>query len=156
MSMERLSYGACKINTCMRLLDISTFSGHLHPLIVHLPIGFILLGAIFDILSYTDRFKNLKPAVPIALLIGFISALLACVFGYILSLSGDYAADSLRHHEFSGITLAIITGILYFIASSDVKKMGRMHGKVFSVSLVGLVVLMSYSGHLGASLTHGN
>ncbi len=140
----------------MILLDITTFSGHLHPLIVHLPIGFILIGVVFNILSYSKKFENLKPAVPIALLIGFISAVLACVFGYVLSLSGDYDQNILRHHEFSGISLMLISGILYFVATDHSKKTELIPRKLFSVILVGLVLLMSYSGHQGASLTHGN
>ena len=140
----------------MRLLDITTFSGHLHPLIVHLPIGFILLGAIFDILSYSKKYRNLKPAVSTALLLGFISAVLACIFGYVLSLSGDYDKDILKSHKFSGIILAVIAGILFFITPDNVKKPVLIPGKLFSVIMVGVVVLMSYSGHLGASLTHGN
>jgi len=140
----------------MIFLNISTFSGHLHPLIVHLPIGFILLAAVFNILSYSKKYENLKSAVPVALLMGFISAVLACVFGYVLSTSGDYDQNVLRHHEFSGITLAIISGILYFIATDHSGKMAFIPGKIFSIILVGLVVLMSYSGHQGASLTHGN
>lgn len=154
--MERLSYRPSKINACMILLNISTFSGHLHPLIVHLPIGFILLAAVFNILSYSKKYENLKSAVPVALLMGFISAVLACIFGYVLSTSGDYDQNVLRHHEFSGITLAIISGILYFIATDRSRKMALISGKLFSIILVGLVVLMSYSGHQGASLTHGN
>ncbi len=140
----------------MILLNISTFSGHLHPLIVHLPIGFILLAAIFNILSYFKRYESLKPAVSIALLLGFISAVLACVFGYVLSTSGDYDQNVLRHHEFSGITVALIAGILYFIATGHSKKSALIPGKLFSIILVGVVMLMSYSGHQGASLTHGN
>ncbi|MCO5946419.1 c-type cytochrome domain-containing protein [Mucilaginibacter flavidus] len=140
----------------MIFLNISTFSGHLHPLIVHLPIGFILLAAVFNILSYSKKHENLKSAVPVALLMGFISAVLACVFGYILSTSGDYDQNVLRHHEFSGITLAIISGILYFMATDHSGKMAFIPGKLFSIILVGLVALMSYSGHQGASLTHGN
>lgn len=52
MPVERLPYGPGKINPCMILANIFTFAGHLHPLIVHLPIGFILLAAVFNILSY--------------------------------------------------------------------------------------------------------
>jgi uncharacterized membrane protein len=71
------------------ILDITTFSGHLHPLVVHLPIGFILLGVVFDLAAYTNKYATLKAAVPVALLMGFITAVLACIFGYVLSLSGN-------------------------------------------------------------------
>ncbi|MEP7110328.1 MAG: DUF2231 domain-containing protein [Ferruginibacter sp.] len=140
----------------MTLLDITLFAGHLHPLIVHLPIGFILLSAIFDILSYSKKYANLKPAVPIALLMGFISALLACVFGYVLSTSGEYDENVLKHHEFSGIILALVMGILYVVSGDNVKKPALISGRLLSWLLVALIMLMSYSGHLGASLTHGS
>ncbi|MBS0030663.1 c-type cytochrome domain-containing protein [Chitinophaga sp. 22321] len=140
----------------MTLGNITTFSGHLHPLIVHLPIGFILLAAVFNILSYNKKYENLKPAVSVTLLIGFISAVLACLFGYILSLSGDYEKSTLLHHKLSGITLTVISGILYYISTEKVIREIRMPKKLFSVLLLGMIALMSYSGHEGASLTHGN
>ncbi|SMD00232.1 c-type cytochrome domain-containing protein [Pedobacter nyackensis] len=139
----------------MILLDIFTFSGRLHPLIVHLPIGIILLAILFNILSYLQRYRYLKQSVPLILLIGFMAAVLACVFGYVLSLSGDYDADTLTHHKFSGITLAIICGLLYLSSISKFREYLRVGDKLFSALLLGLVVLMSYSGHQGASLTHG-
>lgn len=137
------------------IASITTFSGHLHPLIVHLPIGFILLAAVFDILSYRENYKNLKPAVSVALLTGFLSALLACLFGYVLSLSGDYDRTVLTGHKLSGITLAVLVGVLYYLSTSRLKAEVHVPEKLFSVLLIGLIVLMSYSGHQGASLTHG-
>jgi len=140
----------------MKLLDIFTFSGHLHPLIVHLPIGFILLATLFNLLSYAKRFAYLKQAVPIALLIGFIAAVLACVFGYLLSLKGDYDVDALSKHKLSGISLTAISGVLYFTTTKFFLKEIPLPRPLFSLLLTGLVVLMSYSGHQGASLTHGS
>jgi len=140
----------------MILLDIFTFSGRLHPLIVHLPIGFILLATLFNILSYLQKYRYLRQSVPLILLIGFVAAVLACVFGYVLSLSGDYDRETLTHHKFSGITLTIICGLLYFSSTSIFRKYLHVGDKLFSALLLGLVVLMSYSGHQGASLTHGN
>lgn len=138
------------------LFDIFTFSGRLHPLIVHLPIGFIILATVFDLLSYIPRYQYLKQTIRLILLIGFIAAVLACVFGYVLSLSGDYDQDTLSNHKLSGILLAVICGLLYFFSANEFRKYLQVGGKVFSVLLVGVVVLMSYSGHQGASLTHGN
>lgn len=140
----------------MKLLDIFTFSGHLHPLIVHLPIGFILLATLFNLLSYAKRFSYLNQAVPITLLAGFIAAVLACVFGYLLSLKGDYDTDALSKHKLSGISLAAISGVLYFTTTKFFLKEIPVPRVLFSLFLTGLVVLLSYSGHQGASLTHGN
>lgn len=140
----------------MIILDVFTFSGRLHPLIVHLPIGFILLATLFDVLSYLQKYRYLKQTVPLILLVGFIAAVMACMFGYLLSLSGEYDLETLRDHKFSGITLAIISGLLYCSATEMFREYLRLSDKLFSVLLIGLVILMSYSGHQGASLTHGN
>ncbi|MEX6686362.1 c-type cytochrome domain-containing protein [Danxiaibacter flavus] len=140
----------------MTLGNITTFSGHLHPLVVHLPIGFIILAAILNLLSYRKKYENLKPAVSVTLFIGFVSAVLACLLGYILSISGDYDKTVLINHKLSGIALAIISGVLYYLSTEKVMLEVHIPRKLFSVLLISLIALMSYSGHQGASLTHGN
>lgn len=92
----------------MQLLDITTFMGRLHPMIVHLPIGFLLLAVVFELMSYLSRFRYLKTAVSITLLFGFISATAACLLGYLLSLSGDYEYFQLNRHKLTGIAVAIL------------------------------------------------
>ena len=52
--------------------------GHLHPLLVHLPIGFLLLGMLFLWLSYREKYASLGLAANISIVVGAIAALLAC------------------------------------------------------------------------------
>jgi uncharacterized membrane protein len=105
------------------LLDIALFSGRLHPLVVHLPIGFLLLASIFEIISYKEKYAHLKSSVSFILLLGFISAVFACILGYILSLSGDYETTALNNHKNSGILLALFSGLLYLISDGTFKKL---------------------------------
>ena len=140
----------------MRLLDIPGFLGHLHPLVVHLPIGFLLLAMIFDLLSYHNRYAYLKPAVSFTLLAGFIAAFTACILGYMLSLSGDYNEITLSNHKFSGIVLAFIAGLLFFITTKKGRSFLRVPPGLFSLLFMAVIVLMAYTGHQGGSLTHGN
>jgi len=140
----------------MRLLDIPGFLGHLHPLVVHLPIGFLLLAMIFDLLSYHNRYAYLKTAVSFTLFAGFITAVASCIFGYLLSLSGEYDGDTLGNHKFSGIILTIIAGMLFFATTPKVKAFLEVPSRLFSLLFAGLAVLMAYTGHQGGSLTHGN
>ncbi len=140
----------------MKLLDILTFAGHLHPLVVHLPIGFLLLAFLFDLLTYRKEYAAYKPAVSIILLAGFVAAVMACVFGYVLSLTGDYDADTLGSHKIAGIVLAIVAGLLYLLTTAKVRARLPLPARLFSVLVLGLVVLTSYAGHQGGSLTHGN
>ena len=139
----------------MMLLDIATFSGRLHPLLVHLPIGFLLLAVVFELFSYVKKYEHLKASISFTLLLGFISAVLACIFGYILSLSGDYDAAALNDHKVSGITLALITGLLFLISSGLFKSLPGIKRSVFTTLCVLTMALMSYTGHQGGTLTHG-
>ena len=137
------------------LLDIALFSGRLHPLVVHLPIGFLLLATIFELVSYREKYAHLKGSVSFILLLGFISAVLACVLGYILSLSGDYETTALNDHKNSGIMLALFSGLLYLISDGTFKKLPVIKRSFFTVLCLLIVGLLSYTGHQGGTLTHG-
>lgn len=140
----------------MILLDIFTFLGRMHPLIIHLPIGFLLLAIIFDIVSYHKKFKYLSRAVPFTLLIGFASAATACVLGYMLSRTGDYDHQILNNHKLTGISLALMAGMLYGVTTSSFRKIIRVPRPLFSTLSAATFILLSYTGHQGANLTHGS
>ncbi|HVU53713.1 MAG TPA: c-type cytochrome domain-containing protein [Puia sp.] len=123
--------------------------GRLHPLIVHLPIGFLLLAALLNVLSYRKRYAQLQHAVPLILLLGFISAALSCITGLLLAGSGDYDTDQLANHRLAGIILAVASGSIYFLH----KKIGT---RALTVSLLALTILLTYTGDLGGGLTHGS
>ncbi|MEX2232395.1 MAG: c-type cytochrome domain-containing protein [Cyclobacteriaceae bacterium] len=140
----------------MILLDIFTFLGRLHPLIIHLPIGFLLLAIIFDGISYHKKYGYLIRAVPFTLLIGFASAAAACVLGFMLSFTGDYDDQILNNHKFSGISLTLTAGILYVMTTTAFRKIISMPRALFSGLSIATLFLLGYTGHQGASLTHGN
>ena len=139
----------------MMLLDITTFLGRLHPMIVHLPIGFILLAVVFELLSYSDKFRYLKNSVSITLLLGFIAATAASILGYILSLSGDYNYQNLTLHKFTGIAVAIVSGLLFLLTTKKINNRIALPSKLFSAFFIGLFCLIAYTGHQGGNLTHG-
>lgn len=138
------------------LADIITFLGHFHPMVVHLPIGFLLLGVGFNILSYYPKYSSLAPATSIALLAGFLSAIAACLLGYALSLTGDYDPEILENHLWAGITLAVGAGFLWSMTTPFWPKNKAIPRKVFTAICVVMTALVAYTGHQGASLTHGS
>ncbi len=126
------------------------FLGRFHPLLVHLPIGILLLAVLFAWLGRWQRFQHLKAVVPFALLMGTLAAIFSCVTGYLLSLSGEYDLQTLNQHRNLGIAVAVWGTLLLLLQKSGIN---RRFGFLLQVVLLALV---SGAGHLGGSLTHGS
>ncbi|HLY71702.1 MAG TPA: c-type cytochrome domain-containing protein [Puia sp.] len=126
------------------------FLGHLHPVLVHLPIGILLLACLFLWQSRKDRHVNLQPSINVILLLGMISAIAACVTGYILSQTGDYDTDTVNLHQWMGISVAFVSIITYFFYKKRSLRKWQL-----PLAFV-LVILIFITGHLGGSLTHGS
>jgi uncharacterized membrane protein len=137
-------------------MNIAAFLGRLHPVVVHLPIGFILMAAAFDLISYSARFHHLRRAVAPALFAGFVSAVIACVLGYLLSLSGSYDEEVLISHRNAAIALAIASGIWWALASGLVSAYVALSNRIITLFGFGVVLVLSFTGHQGGSLTHGS
>ena len=71
----------------MILLSLSGFLGRFHPVVVHLPIGILLLAVLLHWLSRKPQFNNLQPAVSITLLLGALTAILSCISGWLLGVT---------------------------------------------------------------------
>lgn len=131
-------------------MDLILFFGRFHPLLVHLPIGFLMLAVIFEI---TDKFsitKGLKVAVPFTLLLGALSGVVACVLGLMLATEGDYNDVTLNNHKWAGIATTIIAGLAYLISTN------RLNIKKVYPILLGIMMLgLTITGHLGGNMTHG-
>ena len=140
----------------MIFTDILTFLGRFHPLVVHLPIGFLLMAAVFNILSYFPNYRFLKDAMSFTLLAGFLSALAACILGYLLSQSGEYDPEVLSQHRLSGILLAILGGILWSMTTGFYSRFMMISRKIVTALCILLVILTAYTGHQGGTLTHGS
>jgi uncharacterized membrane protein len=139
----------------MMLLDITTFLGRMHPMIVHLPIGFLLLAALFEGLAYMQRYASLKAAVPLTLLLGGIFAILACLLGYLLSLTGDYDPQQLSRHKYGGILVAAMAILLYGMQLRRWRFTAALPRWILTAGSGLVILLMIYAGHQGANLTHG-
>ena len=118
------------------------FIGHLHPVIVHLPIGILLLGVLMMVYEHYSK-VDLSAPISFAFLVGSISAVLACIAGWILSNSGEYDALLVQKHQWTGISTAVIGLLVYFL---------KQYRKLLAVILTLLVFI---TGHYGGTLTHG-
>lgn len=131
------------------LLSVSEFIGHLHPLLVHLPIGILLMACLFIFLSRKDRFAHLQPAIDMILLLGMISSIASCVTGILLSGSGDYDEVLVSRHQWMGISVAVVSVVIFMLRRKSKQQ------KLQLFLAISLTLLIFVTGHLGGSLTHG-
>jgi uncharacterized membrane protein len=128
---------------------LAEFLGHFHPVVVHLPIGILLIAAFFHILSSRPKYQALRPSVSPLLLVGMLSAVIACVTGFLLSKTDDYDANIVGSHQWLGIATAVISLVSYVVER-------KKNSKYLSGLIVLLVLMITFTGHLGGSLTHGD
>ena len=132
--------------------NLLQFFGRFHPLLVHLPIGFLILAAVFEWLARKEKYANLNPAVGFSLFWGMISAVIACAMGYALSLGGDYNPDTLAIHQYLGIGTAIFALLAWLLKRGSLSFLAKTQRLV----PVFMLLLLSATGHYGGSLTHGS
>ncbi len=129
------------------LFTAGEFLGRFHPVLVHLPIGILLLGAIFQLLSQKQKYQQLHSAVGLSLFIGMLTAIAACISGFLLSQSGEYDAALVSKHQWFGIGVAVVSIASYWLNKKKFKQQKWL--------MVLLVILITITGHLGGSITHG-
>ncbi len=127
------------------------FFGRFHPVLVHLPIGILLIACVFLVISRRPRFADLYPSVAILLFIGMLSAVFSCITGYFLSNSGDYEGELVSNHQWMGIGVAVLSLLLFIIHRS-----AKYDSRISTSMAILLIVMISVTGHLGGSLTHGS
>lgn len=132
----------------MMLFVTTEFIGHFHPVLVHLPIGILLLALLLQWLSGKEKYAVLQPAIPIAYLAGSIAAVLSCISGWLLAAAGEYDETTLELHRWMGISIAVIAVTGYYFSY-------RKNNIFLKWIAVALFILIMIAGHLGGTLTHG-
>lgn len=132
---------------------IQQLLGRLHPLVVHLPIGFIITALLLQ--WYDRKGNNLAGVISLIFLWGFIAAVLACISGYLLYLGEGYSFDTVKFHLWLGVVTALFSLLMYLRLRepSGIAFLRRLPPVLFSFSLL---FLISATGHLGGNITHGS
>ena len=125
--------------------------GRFHPLILHLPIGALLLTFFLDIVG---RIKKHYPKNTIRYALGFSAffSIVACVLGYFLSLEEGYSKNTLDIHFWTGILSSTLITALFALSFKEGKLIKRLFLPLFMVT----IICISIAGHYGSILTHGD
>jgi mono/diheme cytochrome c family protein len=131
-------------------VKLMLFVGRFHPLIVHLPIGFLAAIAALQALHWIFRF-DFGVATRVLLWLCAMSALASTAVGTLLAWPGGYSGELLSDHRWFGI--ATSTACVWMLLAHHFT--GRLGRAVYSLLLVASLGLVSATGHYGGSLTHG-
>ena len=124
--------------------------GRMHPLLLHLPIGLLVISFILWIGK-----KNIEPAsfqkiFILVLQVTAFTAALTALMGFFLSREGGYDENILLKHKILGITTAILSYTLLLVYRSFPEKK-FVFGTTITLSLVAMIL----GSHFGSNLTHG-
>lgn len=121
----------------------------LHPLMVHFPIGLLCVALLLELVDWKRKSEGMKEAIKILTWIGGASAVISVIFGLMLANQEESAGDNLNIHKWAGIATMVLALLAIFALRSNNKKAFR--GLLFT-SVLGV----SFAGHFGAMLTHGD
>ncbi len=132
-------------------MDIEMFFGRFHPLVVHLPIGFIFLGCIFYAFNKYKSIKNANQFIALSFLLGFVSGMVAVGLGWLLADDGLFDGNTLEWHRWLGVGVLASSGLVWYIFQFK----PAADAKFQWVAVIIVVVLISLTGHFGGEITHG-
>ncbi len=133
---------------------IAQLLGRLHPLAVHFPIGLLIIALFLEGLTLRGKRQGLREGIKWMVYLGALFSALSTILGLLLSTFDDYTGDLVSLHQNSGIFTAVLALTTALILNRTIK-IGSSRYFFYRASLLLTVLALSFTGHLGASLTHG-
>ena len=140
--------------------NLALFLGRFHPVILHVPIGLILLALVLEH-AHVRGLRQWIPKVPpetatFLMFCAAMSALVSTVLGWMLSYSGGYDPVLLQRHFIAGLLTAIGANLALLLKLvSDAYPANRPMTWAYQIVLLATGASLGLAGHLGASITHG-
>lgn len=136
--------------TLILSLEFTHFLGRFHPILVHLPIGFLILAILME---WYQRIRGRKigKLIGYAWLLGSLGGLASIISGWWLSNTGLYLEDDLLFHRWLGVSLVFLAFIGWWLKKNGKRYSTGLHNAINILVLLGIFI----EGHLGGTLTHG-
>ncbi len=133
-------------------MNIVQYFGSFHPLLVHLPIGILIIGLLLVWKARIDQTGNLLPVIRLILLAGALSATFSALTGYLIYLYNDYDPALVQMHQWLGFGLTALSWAAYGVT---LKKDFRIDKRYLGL-IMGMALILLFTGHAGGTLTHGS
>ena len=124
--------------------------GRMHPLLLHFPIGLIILLGLFQLVKKEIDPVSFDKIQRFTLYIAALTTSMSALMGLFLSLESGYASTLLTWHKWAGVLVSFLTYALLVFAKDR-----KRFAWGFNGSLIAALVVLVFAGHFGASLTHG-
>ena len=130
------------------------FIGRLHPLLVHFPIGLLVVALVMELFTVGGRRDALRPGIQWLVFAGAGAAVIAAILGWMLRTFDDYSGELVQSHQNWGIATAVFSLICAVLLHQTTKE--RLSSYLaYRATLFVSVAFLTIASHLGASLTHG-
>ncbi len=131
------------------------FIGRFHPIILHLPIGALVVLFLMEIINRLRPELNLDAACNILLWFSVVSIIPTIILGFLLASSGSYEDELLNFHKWLGWFTALICIWLLVLRQKKTSTHPNSISRFYYLFLSSNVVMLSLAGHYGGHLTHG-
>jgi hypothetical protein len=120
------------------VMNFAEFVGKFHPLLVHLPIGFVTLALVLSLVLK----KANEELISLIFKLAFLVAVMSILTGLAIPKEGEYDESLINWHLWSAVIFTLLVGITGW----GFRKW----------AMVGSGIFMLIAGHGGGSLTHGS
>jgi uncharacterized membrane protein len=132
-----------------------TLVGRLHPLLVHFPIGLVLIAAVAEMVATTTGLWDWRAVAVANVRAGALFAIGAAIAGWRLASSpGIEATSSLEWHRWLG-TIAAVAVCGAALATAGARGRSPFALWVYRITLFWAAALVAVTGHLGGLLVWG-
>ena len=131
--------------------DWLQFFGRFHPLLVHLPIGLIVLLPVLELLGM--RRPALREAAGLVLQFSLATLLVAIVFGVLLAYGSGESGTTVTRHLRGGVLLGIELLLCVTVRTAWLE---AQHTRRYLVLLAAVLATLTWTAHQGGSLTYGS
>jgi uncharacterized membrane protein/mono/diheme cytochrome c family protein len=132
-------------------MNLVYFLGRLHVVVLHLPIGIVLVTLAVELLARRERFRALAELTSILWWAAAVTAVVTATLGLMHAQEGAVGAAVTWHRAF-GLTFAAAV-----VAAAVLRQLRPGVYKFSHVPIaIALVVLVTLTGHYGGNITHGS
>jgi hypothetical protein len=125
-------------------------AGRAHPLVLHLPIGVLVLVALMWLFRSKFAGQGVEDLFRFTLHILSLTAVFTAIAGFVLAAEGGYDEEPLFWHRLLGVSASISCwGLLLLFVHLNSREI------LFATMLWTSLAVLVAGGHFGGSLTHG-